>query len=215
MVVCLCASVRLFTMFISHSRVKSLDTYQSKWLLLWAEAFCLRQPGLQGKQTHTDESCNGLLFMHGLSKGTSVFSSSHFPFVYPHTLSPTPHELFFELKINFHFWPFFSVPVVHLHLFGVSFSLSCSSALWQKICLLFFFFHLHSEMQQTLTCFSVYACLSSSLFQWYPVPWVTTSSGNATKFNFMQMRSNVMQWLPMELQTAIRLIRLQLSRNTY
>lgn len=38
---------------ITPARVKSLDTYQSKWLLLWAEAFCLRQPGLQGKETHT------------------------------------------------------------------------------------------------------------------------------------------------------------------
>lgn len=153
----------------SSLRVKSLDPYQSKWLLLWAEAFCLRQPGLQGKQTHTDKSCNYLLFMHGLSKGTSVFSGSHFPFVYPHTLSPTPHELFSELKIDFHFWPSFTVPVVHLQLFGVSFSLCCSSALWHCF---FIYAQKWNRLWPVSLYMPVFLLLSYSYFQcpeWQPL----------------------------------------------
>lgn len=87
------------TIFISHARVKSLDTYQSKWLLLWAEAFCLRQPGLQGKQTHTDKSFYAWPIQRHFNLLHIVLPDLTFPSS-THTLSPTPHELFSELKID-------------------------------------------------------------------------------------------------------------------
>jgi len=160
--VCLCASgPRPPSSFLTpESRV---------WILTSRNGFCCGQrhsvwdsQNCRGSRTHTDKSCNCLVFIHGLSKGTSVFSRSHFPFVHPHSLSNTTWTLLWteNRTHGFHFWPSFSFPVVHLHLFGVSFSLCCSSALWQKICFSFFSF------TQTLTCFSIYACLSFSHFQW-------------------------------------------------
>jgi len=98
--------------------------------------------------------------MHWLSKGTSVLSRSHFPFVYPHTPSPTPHELFSELKIDFHSWPSFSGPVVHLHLFGISLFLS---TLAENMCFIYLFvFYLHSDSD-------LFLCIYLSIFFTLPV----------------------------------------------
>ncbi len=140
-----------------------------------------------------------------LQSSPDCSSRSHFPFVHPHSLPDTTWTLLWTENSSI-----LLLAVVHLHLFGVSPSMCCSSTLWQKI--RFNFFHLHSEKQQTLTRLSISLSLlvillhTSSESWWFPVTWVKITAGDVTKLHFMLMSSDVMQWLPIEVQKAIQLI---------
>lgn len=151
------------------------------WILTSRNGFCCGQrhsvwdsQDCRGSRTHTDKSCNCLDLFMDYPKALQSSLDLTFPSS-THTLSPTLHELFSELKIEStvftfdHHSPFLSFTCISLawasrYAVLLHFGRKC----------VFHFSHLH-RLWPVSPSMPVFLLHTSSESWWFPVPWVTTS----------------------------------------